>query len=153
MTQNNPKQENEIVLEPPNSWFQLRLGELWEFRELLYFLVWRDIKVRYKQTVLGASWAVIQPLLTMIVFSVIFGKLGKLPSDGIPYPIFTYTALLPWQLFSRSLSDASMSLVNNQNMVTKIYFPRIFMPASSILGGLVDFVISFVVFFCSDVNL
>jgi lipopolysaccharide transport system permease protein len=146
MKKNNPKQEYEIVLEPPGSWFHLRLSELWEFRELLYFLVWRDIKVRYKQTILGASWAVIQPLLTMVVFSVIFGKLGKLPSDGIPYPVFTFSALLPWQLFSRSLSDASMSLVGNQNMVTKIYFPRIFLPASSILGGLLDFGISFIVF-------
>jgi len=139
------QKQSEVILDPPNSWFQLRLGELWEFRELLYFLVWRDIKVRYKQTILGAAWAIIQPLMTMVVFSVVFGKLGKLPSEGFPYPIFTFTALLPWQLFSRSLSDASMSLVSNQNMVTKIYFPRIFLPASSILGGLVDFVISFVV--------
>lgn len=145
MTLENSKQEHEIVLGPPGSWFHLRLGELWEFRELLFFLVWRDIKVRYRQTILGASWAVIQPLLTMVVFSVIFGKLGKLPSNGIPYPVFTFAALLPWQLFSRSLSEASMSLVGNQHMVTKIYFPRIFLPASSILSGLIDFSISFVV--------
>ena len=137
--------ETETIVEPPGSWFHLRLGELWEFRELLYFLVWRDVKVRYKQTVLGASWAVIQPLMTMVVFSVIFGKLGNLPSEGIPYPVFTFSALLPWQLFSRSLADASTSLVGNQNMVTKIYFPRIFLPASSIFSGLIDFAIAFVV--------
>jgi lipopolysaccharide transport system permease protein len=145
MTQEKQKQESETIVEPPGSWFHLRLAELWEFRELLYFLVWRDIKVRYKQTVLGASWAVIQPLMTMVVFSVIFGKLGNLPSEGLPYPVFTFAALLPWQLFSRSLADASISLVGNQNMVTKIYFPRIFLPASSIFSGLLDFAIAFVV--------
>jgi len=146
MTKEPIKQfESETIVEPPGSWFHLRLGELWEFRELLYFLVWRDVKVRYKQTVLGASWAVIQPLMTMVVFSVIFGKLGNLPSEGIPYPVFTFSALLPWQLFSRSLADASTSLVGNQNMVTKIYFPRIFLPASSIFSGLLDFAIAFVV--------
>jgi len=137
----------EIVLEPPHSWFNLHLNELWEFRELLYFLVWRDIKVRYKQTVLGATWAIIQPLFTMIIFSVIFGKFAKLPSDGIPYPVFSYTALLPWQLFSKALSDASGSLVNNQQFVTKIYFPRIFLPASSILSGVVDFMVALLVLF------
>jgi lipopolysaccharide transport system permease protein len=135
----------ETVLEPPKSWLALRLGELWEFRELLYFLTWRDIKVRYKQTLLGATWAIIQPVFTMVIFSVIFGRLAKLPSDGIPYPIFSYTALLPWQLFSRAMADASSSLTTNQNMITKIYFPRLFLPASSILGGLVDFGIAFLV--------
>lgn len=135
----------EIVLEPPRGWLNLRLRELWNFRELLYFLIWRDIKVRYKQTILGAVWAVIQPLMTMIIFSVIFGKLGKLPSNGIPYPVFTFAALLPWQLFARSLSDAASSLVSNQNMVTKIYFPRLFLPSASVLGGLLDFGISFIV--------
>lgn len=136
---------DEIVLEPPLGWFSLRLADLWTYRELLYFLIWRDLKVRYKQTVLGAGWAILQPVLSMIVFSVIFGKLGKLPSDGIPYPVFSYAALLPWQLFSRALGDASSSLITNQNMVTKIYFPRIFLPASSVLSGLVDFGISFLV--------
>jgi lipopolysaccharide transport system permease protein len=137
----------EIVVEPPHGWFNLRFAELWSFRELLFFFVWRDIAVRYKQTLLGAAWAIIQPVLTMLIFSLIFGRLAKLPSDGIPYPIFTYTALLPWQLFSRGLGDASASLINNQNMITKIYFPRLFLPASSILGGLVDFVLSFFVLF------
>ena len=137
--------EGELILEPPRGWLNLRLYELWQFRELLYFLIWRDIKVRYKQTVLGITWAVIQPVLTMIVFSVVFGKLAKLPSDGIPYPIFAYTALLPWQLFSRALGDASSSLISNQNLITKTYFPRIFLPASSVVGGLVDFGIAFIV--------
>lgn len=139
----NPQYE--IILEPPRGWFNLRLRELWDFRELLFFLIWRDIKVRYKQTILGIVWAVIQPLMTMVVFSVVFGKLGQLPSNGIPYPVFTFAALLPWQLFSRALSDASGSLISNQNMVSKIYFPRVFLPAASVLGGLLDFGISFIV--------
>ncbi len=137
--------EVETVLEPPKGWLSLRLGEMWRFRELLFFLAWRDIKVRYKQTVLGAAWAILQPLVTMVLFSVLFGKLAKLPSDGVPYPIFSYAALLPWQLFARSMGDASSSLVSNQNMITKIYFPRLFLPASSILSGLLDFAIAFVV--------
>lgn len=138
---------NEVVVEPPKGWFNLHLRESWDYRELLYFLVWRDIKVRYKQTLLGAAWAIIQPIVTMIIFSVIFGKLAKLPSNGIPYPIFSYTALLPWQLFSRALSDASGSLVNNQQFVTKIYFPRLFLPSASILSGLVDFLIALTILF------
>ena len=145
MTKAVSNPQYEIMLEPPRGWLNLRLRELWEFRELLFFLIWRDIKVRYKQTILGATWAVLQPLLTMVVFSLIFGKLGKLPSNGIPYPVFTFAALVPWQLFSRALSDASISLVGNQNMVTKIYFPRIFLPSASVLGGLLDFGISFTI--------
>ena len=145
MTKAVSNPQYEIMLEPPRGWLNLRLRELWEFRELLFFLIWRDIKVRYKQTILGATWAVLQPLLTMVVFSLIFGKLGKLPSNGIPYPVFTFAALVPWQLFSRALSDASISLVGNQNMVTKIYFPRIFLPSASVLGGLLDFGISFII--------
>lgn len=137
----------ELVLEPPRGWFDLRMHDIWEFRELLYFLVWRDIKVRYKQTALGAAWAVIQPIVSMIIFSVVFGKLANLPSNGIPYPIFSYVALLPWQLFSKALSDAAGSLVNNQQFVTKIYFPRIFLPASSILSGMLDFLIALVILF------
>lgn len=137
----------ETIVEPPYGWFNLRLREAWDYRELLYFLVWRDIKVRYKQTLLGASWAIIQPVMTMIIFSVIFGKLANLPSDGIPYPIFSYTALLPWQLFSKALSDASGSLVNNQQFVTKIYFPRLFLPAASILSGVIDFFIALIILF------
>jgi len=137
----------ETIVEPPQGWFNLRLREAWEYRELLYFLVWRDIKVRYKQTLLGAAWAIIQPIVTMVIFSVIFGKLAKLPSNGIPYPIFSYVALLPWQLFSRALSDASGSLVSNQQFVTKIYFPRLFLPSASILSGLVDFLIALTILF------
>ncbi len=133
-------------MEPPHGWFSLRLKELWAFRELLFFLIWRDLKVRYKQTILGVAWAVLQPLLTMVVFSVIFGKLANMPSDGIPYPLFSYAALLPWQLFSRALGDASGSLVGAQSMITKVYFPRLFLPASAVLSGLVDFAIAFVVF-------
>lgn len=138
---------SDIEIGPPHGWFNLRLRDLWDFRELLYFLVWRDIKVRYKQTVLGAAWVVIQPVVTMVIFNIVFGRLANMPSDGIPYPIFSFTALLPWQLFSRALSDASGSLVNNQQFVTKIYFPRIFLPASSILSGLVDFSISLLILF------
>ena len=147
MKKNTTTTMNEIIIEPPHGWFNLRLRETWEYRELLFFLVWREIKVRYKQTLLGAGWAVIQPVMTMIIFSVIFGKLAKLPSDGIPYPIFSYTALLPWQLFSKALSDASGSLINNQQFVTKIYFPRLFLPASSILSGLMDFFIALIILF------
>lgn len=137
----------EVLLEPPRGWLNLRLGEAWEYRELLYFFVWRDIKVRYKQTLLGAAWAVIQPLTTMVIFSVVFGRLAKLPTDGIPYPIFSFAALLPWQLFSKALSEASASLVSNQQLVTKIYFPKLFLPVSSVLGGLVDFFISLIILF------
>ena len=133
------------VIEPPKGWAPLNLKELWKFRELLFFLTLRDIKVRYKQTALGATWAILQPVLTMILFSFIFGSLAKLPSDGIPYPIFTFTALLPWQLFAFALSQSSNSLVGNQNLISKVYFPRLVVPFSSILAGLVDFTISFLV--------
>lgn len=133
------------VIEPPKGWAPLELGELWKFRELLFFLTWRDIKVRYKQTALGATWAILQPVLTMIIFSIVFGGLAKLPSDGIPYPIFTFTALLPWQLFAFALTQSSNSLVGSQNLISKVYFPRLIVPFSSVLAGLVDFVIAFVV--------
>jgi lipopolysaccharide transport system permease protein len=136
---------NEIIVEPTHGWFHLRLKELWDFRELLFFFTWRDIAVQYKQTVLGASWAIIQPVMTMIIFSIIFGRLAKLPSDGIPYPIFSYTALLPWQLFSSGVSSASMSLIGNQNMITKTYFPRLILLISTVVSGLVDFALSFLV--------
>jgi lipopolysaccharide transport system permease protein len=118
---------------------------LWHYRELLYFLTWRDIKIRYKQTALGVAWAVLQPLITMVIFSVIFGQLAKLPSDGIPYPVFSYAALLPWGLFSGALQRAGTSLVINSNLITKVYFPRLVIPISAVAAGLVDFVISFVV--------
>jgi lipopolysaccharide transport system permease protein len=138
-------QESHIVIEPSRSWLRLDLGDLWRYRELLFFLAWRDIKVRYKQTLLGATWAVIQPLLTMIIFSVIFGQLAGLPSEGIPYPVFTYTALLPWQLFAFALTQSSNSLVGSQNLVSKVYFPRLVIPIASVMPGLVDFAVSFLV--------
>jgi homopolymeric O-antigen transport system permease protein len=133
-----------LRIEPPSGWVSLRLGELWEYRELLYFLVWRDIKVRYKQTALGAAWAILQPVLTMVVFSVFFGRLAKVPSDGIPYPVFALAALVPWQLFAYSVSESTNSLVVSQNLIKKVYFPRLVIPVASVLAGLVDFAISFV---------
>jgi lipopolysaccharide transport system permease protein len=133
------------MIRPSRGWMRLNLRELWEYRELLYFLVWRDIKVRYKQTALGAAWAVLQPVLTMLVFSVFFGRLAKVPSDGVPYPIFAYCALLPWQLFAYALTESANSLVGSQNLIKKVYFPRLVVPISSVLAGLVDFGISFVV--------
>ena len=132
-------------IEPSHGWVSLKLRELWDYRELFYFLIWRDIKVRYKQTVLGAAWAVLQPFLTMIVFSIFFGNLAKIPSDGIPYPLFSYTALLPWQLFAFALNEFGNSLVTNQRLITKVYFPRLTIPTSAVLAGLVDFAIAFVV--------
>jgi lipopolysaccharide transport system permease protein len=134
-----------ITIEPQRGWASLELGDLWRYRELLLLLTWRDIKVRYAQTVLGAAWAVIQPVLTMMIFSVIFGQLAKLPSDGIPYPIFTYVALLPWQLFAFSLTNSSNSLVASEKLISKVYFPRLVIPIASVLPALVDFAISFLV--------
>jgi len=134
-----------MVIEPPKSWMPLELSELWKFRELLYFLTWRDIKVRYKQTALGAAWAILQPVLTMLIFSIVFGGLAKLPSDGVPYPIFTFIGLLPWQLFNFALTQSSNSLVGSQNLISKVYFPRLVVPFSSVLAGVVDFGIAFVV--------
>ena len=134
-----------LEIRPPQGWSSLGLRELWEYRELLYFLVWRDVKVRYKQTALGAAWAVIQPVFMMAAFSLFFGKLGGIPSDGLPYPVFTFCALLPWQLFAHALTESSNSLVGNQNLLTKVYFPRLVVPISAVLGGLVDFAIAFVI--------
>src|SRR5580704_16520210 len=127
-------------------WLALDLAELWNYRELLYFFVWRDIKVRYKQTVIGAAWAVLQPLMTMLVFSLFFGKLAHIPSEGLPYPIFYYCALLPWMYFATSLQNATNTMVENQRLITKVYFPRLALPLSSILSGLVDFGVSFLMF-------
>jgi len=135
----------EIVIKPSQGWVPLKLGELWQYRELLVFLVWRDTKVRYKQASLGVAWAVIQPLMTMVIFSVIFGELAKLPSENIPYPLFSYAALLPWQLFSGALTRSGSSLVGNATLLTKVYFPRLIIPLSATIGGLVDFGISFLV--------
>ena len=132
-------------IEPEGGWASLDLPELWRYRELLAFLVWRDIKVRYKQTTLGIAWAVIQPVMTMVLFSVIFGRLAKFPSDGAPYPVFAYTALLPWQLFSQALTSSTSSLVGSSALISRVYFPRLIVPLASSLGALVDFGISFVV--------
>ena len=132
----------ELLIAPGSRWIPLQLSELWEYRELLYFLVWRDIKVRYKQTALGAAWAVIQPLFMMLVFSLFFGRLAKVPSDGIPYPVFAFCALIPWQLFANALTESSNSLVGNQNLITKVYFPRLVIPIAAVLSGLVDFLIA-----------
>ncbi|HBY94953.1 MAG: ABC transporter permease [Ardenticatenaceae bacterium] len=132
-----------IRIQPSKGWLSLDFKELFEYRELLYFLVWRDIKVRYKQTVLGASWAIIQPFFTMVIFSLFFGRLAKVPSDGLPYPIFSYAALVPWTFFANALTQASNSLVVSANMVKKIYFPRLLMPTATVLGGIVDFVLAF----------
>jgi lipopolysaccharide transport system permease protein len=130
-------------IKPSHGWVSLKLGELWNYHELLYFLIWRDIKVRYKQTALGATWAIIQPFLTMVVFSIFFGKLGKLPSDGIPYPIFSFAALVPWTFFATGLNQASNSLVGSANLIKKVYFPRLIVPLASVLAGTVDFLIAF----------
>lgn len=134
-----------LVVRKSETKLALKLKELWEYHELIYFLVWRDLKVRYKQTALGVTWAVLQPFLTMVVFTIFFGNLAKVPSDGVPYPIFSFAALLPWQLFANALSNSSNSLVNNSALITKVYFPRLIMPLSSIIGGLVDFLVAFCV--------
>lgn len=135
-----------VRIEARRGWLALDLGELWAYRDLIYFFVWRDIKVRYKQTVIGAAWAILQPVLTMIVFSLFFGKLAKIPSQGLPYPIFYYTALLPWNYFATALQGSTNIVVENQRVITKIYFPRVILPISSVLSGLLDFAISFAVF-------
>jgi lipopolysaccharide transport system permease protein len=134
-----------IFIKPSTGLAALNLRDLWIYRELVFFMIWRDIKVRYKQTLLGAAWAVIQPVLTMLIFNFIFGTVAKVNTEGIPYPIFSYTALLPWGLFSAALNNASRSLTTNQNMVSKIYFPRLVLPLASVLGGLVDFAIAFLI--------
>jgi len=135
----------EVVIQPSKGWASLNLSEVWQYRELLYFLSWRDIKVRYKQTVLGAAWAVIQPFFTMVLFTLVFGRLAKMPSDGVPYPIFAYAALVPWTFFANSLTQASNSLVTSTNLIKKVYFPRLIIPMSSVISGAVDFAIAFAV--------
>jgi lipopolysaccharide transport system permease protein len=134
-----------LRIAPSKGWVSLKLKELWAYRELLYFLIWRDIKVRYKQTALGATWAIIQPFFTMVVFSLFFGRLAKVPSDGIPYPIFSFAALVPWTFFANGLSQSSNSLVGSANLITKVYFPRLTIPLASVLSGVVDFGLAFVV--------
>ena len=138
-------QNASVLIRPISGWVPINLRDLWEYRELLYFLTWRDIKVRYKQTALGMAWVVLQPLLLMLVFTIFFGRLVELPSDRISYPIFTYTALLPWQLFSRALNEGSMSLIAHERVITKTYFPRILLPAAAVLASLIDFGIAFLV--------
>lgn len=134
-----------IRLQPSKGWVSLKLREIWEYRELLYFLTWRDIKIRYKQTALGAAWAIIQPVFTMVIFSIFFGHLARIPSDGIPYPIFSFAALVPWTLFVYGLTQSSNSLVGSANLIKKVYFPRLVIPISSLLSGIVDFLIAFVI--------
>jgi lipopolysaccharide transport system permease protein len=132
-----------LRIAPLIHWWVLPAGELWAYRELLYFFVWRDIKIRYKQTAIGAAWAVLQPFLTMLIFSLFFGKLAHIPSEGLPYPIFYYSALLPWMYFAASLQNATSTIVENQRLITKVYFPRLHLPLSAVLSGLVDFGVSF----------
>jgi lipopolysaccharide transport system permease protein len=132
-----------LTIEPPRRWEVLNLRELWSYRELLYFLTWRDVKVRYKQTAIGAAWAVLQPLLTMLVFAVVFGVLMRVPSDGLPYPVFAYVALLPWTFFATALTRAGGSLVTDASLVTKVYFPRLLLPVSAVLSSALDFGVAF----------
>jgi lipopolysaccharide transport system permease protein len=139
-----PVHARTVRIEPAKNWPSLNLHELWEARELIYFLIWRDIKVRYKQTVLGASWAIIQPLFTMLIFSLFFGRLAKVPSDSIPYPLFSFTALVPWTYFANALTQGSNSLVSNSSLIKKVYFPRLAIPISKILSALIDFGLAFI---------
>jgi homopolymeric O-antigen transport system permease protein len=133
-----------IRISSSTNWIALRLRELWDYRELLYFFVWRDVKVRYKQTAIGAAWAIIQPLLTVVAFTVIFDQFAKMPSDGLPYPVFSYAALLPWNYFASSLNRSIGSVVEGANLITKVYFPRLLLPISATVSGLIDFTISFI---------
>jgi lipopolysaccharide transport system permease protein len=132
-----------VRIEAAKTWPSLKLGELWGFRELIYFLIWRDIKVRYKQTILGAGWAIVQPLFTMLLFSLFFGRLAKVPSDGIPYPLFSFSALVPWSYFANGLGQASNSLVSNSSLIKKVYFPRLAIPIAKVLSALLDFGLAF----------
>src|SRR5262245_25344374 len=133
------------LIKASRGWIALDLKALWDYRELLYFLIWRDVKVRYKQTVIGAGWAVLQPLVTMVIFTVVFGNFAEIPSDGLPYPIFAYTALLPWNLFAQALSHSGGSLVRSDNLITKVYFPRLIIPIAAAVASIVDFVIAFII--------
>src|SRR2546430_7973991 len=135
-----------LHITPPRGWLDLDLREVWSARELLYFFVWRDIKIRYKQTAIGVAWAVLQPVLTMLVFSLFFGSLAKMPSYGLPYPVFYYSALLPWMYFSGALLNATNVVVEQQQVITKVYFPRLVLPLSAVASGLLDFGIAFAVF-------
>ena len=145
MVENLPPINHQVVIEPSKGWYSLQLGSIWQYRELLYFLVWRDIKVRYKQTALGVTWVILQPVVSMVVFTILFGYLLQVPSGDVPYPIFSYVALLPWNYFASSINKSSTSLIQNTNLVTKVYFPRMVIPISSVLSGLVDFAIGFLI--------
>src|SRR6266498_1377626 len=134
-----------VTIRPSSKWVALELKELWDYRELLYFLTWRDVKVRYKQTLLGAAWAIMQPFFTMVIFSLFFGRLAGIPSDGIPYPLFAYAGLLPWTFFSNAVTNSGNSLVANSQIITKVFFPRILIPAAAVTAGLLDFGIAFVI--------
>jgi lipopolysaccharide transport system permease protein len=134
-----------IRIEPPRGWFELRLHEVWQYHELLYFFVWRDVKVRYKQTVIGVLWVLLQPLMTMGVFTIFFGRLAKLPSEGLPYPVFYFAALVPWAYFAAALANCTNTVVANQHVITKVYFPRLVLPLAAVCSGLLDFVIGLVV--------
>ena len=134
-----------IRIQPSRGWVSLQLDELWKYRELIYFFAWRNVKIRYKQTVMGASWAIIQPFFTMLVFSLFFGRLAKMPSDGIPYPIFSYAALVPWTFFAHGLAQGSNVLVTSPNLLKKVYFPRLAMPIATVFSGVIDFALAFVV--------
>src|SRR6476620_1612068 len=133
------------VIEPSRGWLALNLKELWDYRELLYFLTWRDVKVKYKQTIIGAGWAILQPFMTMIVFTLVFKKIADISSEGIPYPIFAYTALLPWNLFAGALNRSTVSLVAQVSLISKVYFPRMIIPLSATFSGIIDFAIAFVI--------
>ncbi len=150
-------QPEELIIRPSRGWVRVDIFALWKRRSLLYFLVWRDIKVRYKQTLLGAAWVILQPFLIMLVFSIVFGFLAKVPSDGIPYPVFMFCALVPWQLVANSFADAGNSLAANQNLITKVYFPRLIIPLAAVLARLVDFAFALLVLlgmlFYYDLNL
>jgi homopolymeric O-antigen transport system permease protein len=146
MTEGFPNFTPTIVIEPRRKLLDIDLRAIWEYRELLYFLVWRDLKVRYRQTIIGIGWVVLQPVMTMVVFTAVFGNFAKVPSDGVPYPIFAYSALLPWNLFAASLTRGSNSVVGNAQLISKIYFPRLLLPLSGVLSPIVDFAISFVIF-------
>jgi lipopolysaccharide transport system permease protein len=145
MAEHNPAVKYQTIIQPTSGWFSFQLGLIWQYRELLYFLVWRDIKVRYKQTALGVTWVILQPVVSMVVFTFLFGNLLGVPSGDVPYPIFSYAALLPWNYFASSINKSSTSLVMNTNLVTKVYFPRMVIPISSVLSGLIDFGFGFVV--------
>ena len=134
-----------VIIQPTKGLFCLDLDAVWPYRELLYFLIWRDIKVRYKQTVIGAGWAICQPLMTMVIFTIVFGNFAKIPSDGLPYPIFAYTALLPWNFFAQALGRSGISLVGSANLITKVYFPRLIIPIAAAVASIVDFAIAFVI--------